>query len=91
MQIFIYILIITLIGTPAPALGEQPLEALQRGIDKGIRILEDPQYQDASRRNEQAQKLWEVTLEVFDFKEFSQAGAGIALEKIYLSAERRIR
>ena len=72
MQLFTYILIITFIGTPAPALAEQPLEALQRGIDKGISILEDPHYQDASRREEQAQKLWEVTLEIFDFKEFSR-------------------
>ena len=62
----------TLIGTPVPVLGEQPLEALQRGIDKGISVLEDPQYQDDSQRNEQAQKLWEITQEIFDFKEFSR-------------------
>ena len=72
MRIFLYIIILNLIGAPALALGEQPLETLQRGIDKGIRLLEDPQYQDKSQRNEQAQKLWEVTLEIFDFKEFSR-------------------
>ena len=72
MRISIYILIVFLFGAPAPALGEQPLEALQRGIDKGISVLEDPQYQDDSQRNEQAQKLWEVTQEIFDFKEFSK-------------------
>jgi len=72
MQIFTFIFIMTLIGTPVPVLGEQPLEALQRGIDKGISILEDPQYQDDSQRNEQAQKLWEITQEIFDFKEFSR-------------------
>jgi len=72
MQISIYILVITLVGAPALALGEQPLEALQRGIDKGISILEDPQYQHGSQKNEQAQKLWEITQEIFDFKEFSR-------------------
>jgi phospholipid transport system substrate-binding protein len=72
MQIFGYILIMTLIVAPAPILGEQPLEALQRGIDKGISVLEDPQYQDASQRSEQAQKLWEVIQEIFDFQEFSR-------------------
>jgi len=72
MQIFVFILIVTLIGVPAPALGEQPLEALKRGIEKGIRILEDPQYQDESKSSEQTQKLWEVTQEIFDFKEFSR-------------------
>jgi phospholipid transport system substrate-binding protein len=61
-----------LFGAPALALGEQPLEALQHGIDKGISVLEDPQYQDDSDKNEQAQKLWEVTQEIFDFKEFSR-------------------
>jgi len=72
MKIFLYIFIITLITAPALALGEQPLEALQRGIDKGISLLEDPQYQDDSQKKEQAQKLWEVTQEIFDFKEFSR-------------------
>jgi phospholipid transport system substrate-binding protein len=62
----------TLIVAPAPILGEQPLEAVQRGIDKGISVLEDPQYQDASQRSEQAQKLWEVIQEIFDFQEFSR-------------------
>ena len=72
MRIFIYIFILILFGAPALALGEQPLEALQRGIDKGISILEDPQYQDVSQKKEQAQKLWEVTQEIFAFKEFSR-------------------
>ena len=76
MRIFLYFLILIFMGSPACALGEQPLEALQRGIEKGISVLEDPQYQDASRRNEQMQKLWEVTLEIFDFREFSRRVLG---------------
>jgi phospholipid transport system substrate-binding protein len=72
MRFILYITFIILLGAPALALGEQPLKALQRGIDKGISVLEDPQYQDDSQRKEQAQKLWEVTQEIFDFKEFSR-------------------
>ena len=72
MRIFFYIIILIFLGAPALALGEEPLEALQRGIDKGISVLEDPQYQDDSQKKEQAQKLWEVTQEIFDFKEFSR-------------------
>jgi phospholipid transport system substrate-binding protein len=72
MRIFLYITIMILFGAPALALGEQPLEALQRGVDKGISVLEDPQYQDDSDKKEQARKLWEVTQEIFDFKEFSR-------------------
>ena len=72
MQIFTYILITTLITAPDSALGEQPLEALQRGIDKVISVLEDPNYRDDSQKDEQAQRLWEATQEIFDFKEFSR-------------------
>ena len=72
MQIFVVIAIIILFPAPVPALGEQPLDALQRGLDKGISVLLDPQYQDPSRRQEQEQKLWEITQEFFDFTEFSR-------------------
>ena len=72
MHIYTYIFIITLIGTPVPALEEQPLATLQKGIEEGIRVLADPQYQDPSRRQEQEQKLWQLNLEYFDFKEFSR-------------------
>ena len=72
MRIFLYIIILILFGVPALALGEQPLETLQHGIDKGISVLQDSQYQDDSQKKEQVQKLWEVTREIFDFKEFSR-------------------
>ena len=72
MQLIFYIAIIILFPAPVPALGEQPLDALQRGIDKGMSVLVDPQYQDPSRRQEQEQKLWEITQEFFDFTEFSR-------------------
>ena len=66
------VLILIILGASAQASGEQPLEALQREIERGIRILEDPRYQDASRSEEQVQKLWTVALEMFDFREFSR-------------------
>lgn len=75
-------------GAPVQALGEQPLEALQRGIEKGIRVLEDPRYQDTSRRDEQMQKLWEVTLEIFDFREFSRRVLGSHWRK-FTSGQRK--
>ena len=76
MQILVSILVAVIIGSPTQTLAEQPMEALQRGIEKGIGILEDPQYQDASRKKEQIQKLWEVTLDIFDFGEFSRRVLG---------------
>jgi phospholipid transport system substrate-binding protein len=57
---------------PSLSLAQQPLEALQRGIDKAISVLDDPQFEDVSRKQEQQQILWEIMLQVFDFKEFSR-------------------
>jgi len=45
---------------------------LRRGVDQGIQILEDPRYADASLKTDQQQKLWEVMLQTFDFREFSR-------------------
>jgi phospholipid transport system substrate-binding protein len=67
-----FFLFLIIVGAPSLTFGKQPLEALQQGIDKGIHVLEDPQYQDVARKKEQVQKLWEVTREIFDFKEFSR-------------------
>jgi phospholipid transport system substrate-binding protein len=72
MRIFAYIYIIICIAAPAPASAGQPLDDLRRGVDKGIRILEDPRYQDVNLKKEQQEKLWEVMQQVFDFQEFSR-------------------
>lgn len=73
MRITAYIcLLVVFFGVPSLSFGEQPLEALKRGIDEGIRVLEDPKYNDASRKKKQHQRLWEITREIFDFKEFSR-------------------
>ncbi len=72
MRNTLFFLLLILVGAPSLSLGQPPLEALQQGIDQGISVLEDPQYQDGSQKKEQAQKLWEITQEIFDFKEFSR-------------------
>jgi phospholipid transport system substrate-binding protein len=63
-----------LIISTAPSLvfAQEPLEALQQGIDKAISVLEDPQFEDDSRKQEQQLILWEIMQQVFDFKEFSR-------------------
>jgi len=35
-------------------------------------VLEDPQFEDVSRKQEQQQLLWEIMLQVFDINEFSR-------------------
>jgi phospholipid transport system substrate-binding protein len=57
---------------PTMSYAEQPLDALRNGVNRGIQILEDPRYEDTSLKKVQQQKLWEVMLEIFDFREFSR-------------------
>ncbi len=57
---------------PYPVFAQEPLEAVRQNIEKGIRVLEDPQYEDDSRKQEQQQILWKIMQQTYDFKEFSR-------------------
>ena len=70
------ILLLIIAGAPSLSFGQQPLAALQQGIDQAIRVLEDPRFQNADRKKEQQQKLWKIMLEFYDFKEFSRKVLG---------------
>jgi phospholipid transport system substrate-binding protein len=59
-------------GFTSLAYAEQPLEAIQRGINQGIHILVDPQYADPARKDLQYRKLGEVCRQIFNFEEFSR-------------------
>ena len=72
MRIFASICLVFIVAAPMASYAGEPLEDLRRGVDKGIQILEDPRYEDASLKKIQQQKLWEVTLQIFDFREFSR-------------------
>jgi phospholipid transport system substrate-binding protein len=64
--------ILILLCSPAYAFGEQPIDVIQKFIDQGIHILQDPQYQDQSQRLSQRQKLMETLAAAFDYNEFSR-------------------
>jgi phospholipid transport system substrate-binding protein len=51
---------------------EQPLDALQRTVEDGMRILKDPLYATAVSKALQQAKLREVLYRDFDFTEFSR-------------------
>jgi phospholipid transport system substrate-binding protein len=57
-------------------LGQEPLEAVQRNIEKGIIVLEDPVYENPSRKPEQLEVLWQIMQQAYDFKEFSRKVLG---------------
>jgi phospholipid transport system substrate-binding protein len=57
---------------PALAGADQPIEALQKGVEEGLRILKDPELNNADRKDVQQQKLRIILDQMFDFPEFSR-------------------
>jgi phospholipid transport system substrate-binding protein len=76
MRITIYFFLLIATVEPALIFAQEPLEAVQQNIEKGIEVLEDPLYQDASLKQEQQQKLWEIMEQTYDFAEFSRRVLG---------------
>jgi len=72
MRIFAYIFLYIMIAAPLLSHAQQPLDDLRAGVEKGIQILEDARFKDASLKKIQQQKLWEVMQQIFDFREFSR-------------------
>ncbi|MBW1696246.1 MAG: ABC transporter substrate-binding protein [Deltaproteobacteria bacterium] len=60
-----------LLGSPVLTYGTQPVDALKAPIDEVIRILKDPQYNDAAKKSVQREKIWNIIQGIFDFKEIS--------------------
>jgi phospholipid transport system substrate-binding protein len=52
--------------------GDQPIEALQKGVEEGFRILKDTEFNHADRKDAQQQKLGKILEQLFDFREFSR-------------------
>jgi phospholipid transport system substrate-binding protein len=64
------LLVLTVI--PALAAGDQPIEALQRGVEEGFRILNNPEFNNVDRKDAQQHKLRIILGQLFDFREFSK-------------------
>jgi len=64
--------LLALAVAPALAEGDQPIEALQKGVEKGLQILKDPEFIPAHRKAAQQQKLRILLEQLFDFREFSR-------------------
>ncbi len=71
-RILLVVGLFALMMVPPSAFGEQPIEALQKGVDEGLRILQDPKLKAADRKDVQQQELWLIVQRLFDFKEFSR-------------------
>jgi phospholipid transport system substrate-binding protein len=64
--------LLVLAAIPVSADGDRPIEALQKGVEAGLRILKDPQFNPAHRKASQQQKLRIILEQLFDFREFSR-------------------
>ena len=63
-------IIIIIIELSTFAYAEQPLDTLQRLLDQGITVLNDPIYKDTAQKENQRQKLSEILNQLVDFREF---------------------
>ena len=70
--ILISLVLLTLFECPSLSFGEEPIEALQRGVDSGIRILKDSGNKAPLPQESAYQNLFEITQTLFDFEEFSK-------------------
>jgi phospholipid transport system substrate-binding protein len=66
------ICLLILLGLPSLSRGEQPIDVLQRNINRGIAILRDPQYLESNKKGAQQERLCQVAWQLFDFKELSK-------------------
>ena len=57
---------------PVLADGEQPIDALQRGVEAGFRVLKDRGLREADRKETQQLKLRVILDQLFDFRVFSK-------------------
>jgi phospholipid transport system substrate-binding protein len=70
------ICVLIVLSTPSIGHSEQAIDVLEKSINTGIAILEDPQYQDITEKDRQQEILCEAAWEAFDFKEFSKLVLG---------------
>jgi len=66
------LLIASMLTLASAAHGSQPMDALQKSIDEGLRILQDPHYRPADRKAQQQLQLRKLLYRDFDFAEFSK-------------------
>ncbi len=68
-RISIVFLITLLVGGISDSvLAEKPVEAIRTSVDKIVEILNDPQYDEDSRKAEQKEKMKREIQKIFDFK-----------------------
>ena len=72
MRTLLILCFLVLAATPSLAHGDEPIEALQKGVDEGLRLLQGPRSNDQDSKEIEQQKLRLILEQLFDFHEFSK-------------------
>lgn len=72
MRILFILCFVVLTVSPVSAYGDEPIEALQKGVQEGLRILQGTRVNDKALKEAQRQKLRLILEQLFDFHEFSR-------------------
>ena len=72
MRTQLILTLLVLAASPSSAYGDEPIEALQKGVQEGLQILQGPKFSDQELKEAQQQKLRLILEQLFDFHEFSR-------------------
>lgn len=76
MKKFICAVFVMIICFPFAAYSAEPMADLRVHLDEVINVLKDPQYQDPSQKDAQAEKIWGIIRQVFDFERIATLALG---------------
>ncbi|MFC1495370.1 phospholipid-binding protein MlaC [Thermodesulfobacteriota bacterium] len=71
-KILFFLILTIMISGFCNAYASEPLTILKEEIDKVFSILNDPKYNDSSKKEQQHSDLWEVIDGIFDFNAISK-------------------
>lgn len=74
MKRFVPLLLVLALLLPGAAYAGAPLDTVKARVNEFLKVLRDPALKD--NLEEQKQKLWDVALELFDFKALSMRSLG---------------
>ncbi len=72
MRTFLILCFLVLAASPSMAYGDEPIEALRKGVQEGLQVLQGPKFTDQELKEAQQQKLRLILERLFDFHEFSR-------------------
>ena len=72
MRTLLILCFLVLAASISGAYGDEPIEALKKGVQEGLQILQGPKFSDQELKEAQQQKLRLILEQLFDFHEFSR-------------------